>query len=45
MRDLLAEAPKSTKKRTSVVWKYGEDIQSKRDTKKFCGEEARDFRS
>jgi hypothetical protein len=31
----LAKAPKSTKKRTSVVWKYGEDIQSKRDAKKF----------
>lgn len=31
----LAKAPKSTKKRTSVVWKYGEDIQYKQDGKKF----------
>jgi hypothetical protein len=42
---LSGQAPKSTKKRISVVWKYGEDIQSKRDAKKFCDEETRNFRS
>ncbi|KAN0072259.1 hypothetical protein V8E54_009988 [Elaphomyces granulatus] len=44
-RQLSGQAPKSTKKRISVVWKYGEDIQSKRDAKKFCYEETRNFRS
>ncbi|KJZ72759.1 hypothetical protein HIM_05901 [Hirsutella minnesotensis 3608] len=35
---VLARGPKSTKKRTSVIWLYGEDLQSKRDKKRvwYC---------
>jgi hypothetical protein len=31
----LAKPPKHTKKRTSVIWLYGEDIQLQRDGRKF----------
>jgi len=33
---LSDQAPKSTKKQISVVWKYGKDIQSKCDAKKLA---------
>lgn len=35
---VLARGPKSTKKRTSVIWLYGEDLQSKNDGKRvwYC---------
>ncbi|KAH7112613.1 hypothetical protein B0J13DRAFT_391640, partial [Dactylonectria estremocensis] len=35
---VLARGPKSTKRRTSVIWLYGEDLQSKRDEKRvwYC---------
>ncbi|KAL6405977.1 HAT domain-containing protein [Ilyonectria robusta] len=35
---VIARGPKSTKKRTSVIWLYGEDLQSKRDRKRvwYC---------
>ncbi|KAI8411041.1 Uncharacterized protein HZ326_26390 [Fusarium oxysporum f. sp. albedinis] len=31
---VIARGPRSTKKRTSVIWLYGEDLQSKRDRKR-----------
>ena len=31
----LAKTPKHMKKRTSIIWLYGEDIQAKHDRKKF----------
>jgi hypothetical protein len=35
---VIARGPRSTKKRTSVIWLYGEDLQSKRDRKRvwYC---------
>lgn len=35
---VLARGPKSTKRRTSVVWMYGEDLRSKRDERRvwYC---------
>ncbi|KAL6402704.1 HAT domain-containing protein [Ilyonectria robusta] len=35
---VLARGPKSTKKRTSVIWLYGEDLPAKRDRKRvwYC---------
>jgi hypothetical protein len=35
---VLARGPKSTKKRTSVIWLYGQDLQSKKDEKRvwYC---------
>jgi len=31
----IAKPPKHTKKRTSIIWKFGEDIQLKEPEKKF----------
>jgi hypothetical protein len=40
---LSGQAPKSTKKRISVIWKYGEDIQSKRDAKSSAAKKLATF--
>lgn len=32
---VLAKGPKATKKRTSVIWIYGEDLQAKKDGRRI----------